>query len=107
VNSGWLAVDERGALVEQLGPGGGELRERGGGPGTEDGGPVAVLEGEPDAVVPLDRGAHRVAGHQPQQLAARRLVGRCHLVVGELRLASLSLHENENHSSMVSGDGAD
>ena len=45
-------------------------------PRAEHGGAVAVLECEPDTVMPLDRGAHRVAGHQPQQLAAGRLIGR-------------------------------
>ena len=73
-----------GTLVEELRPGGGEPGEGGGCPRAEDGGAVAVLERQPDAVVPLDRVAHRVAGHQPQQLAARCLIGWRNLVVGEL-----------------------
>jgi hypothetical protein len=37
---------------------------------------MAVLEGQPDAVAPLDGRAHRVAGHQPEQLAAGLLIRR-------------------------------
>jgi len=36
---------------------------------------VAVLERQPHAVVPFDGAAHRVAGHDPQQLPAGGLVG--------------------------------
>ena len=46
------------------------------GRGAEDGDTVAVLERQPDAEMALDRGAHRVAGHHPQQLAAGGLVRR-------------------------------
>ena len=89
----FLAVDELGALVEELSPGRGERREGAGRGRAEHGGPVAVLERQPDAVVPLDRGAHRVAGHQPQQLAARRLIGWRHLVVGEVAAAGFQVRD--------------
>jgi len=60
-----LAVHEIWSLVEQLRPGGDEAGKSRGGTGTEHGGAVAVLEREPDAKMPLDRGPHRIAGHQP------------------------------------------
>src|SRR5258708_31011328 len=85
------AVDEPGTLVEELRPGGGELGEGGGGPGAEDSSAVAVLERQPDAVAPLDRVAHRIAGHQPQQLAARCLIRRRNLVVRQLPAGRLPL----------------
>ena len=59
-------------------------------------------------IVPLDRGAHRVARHQPQQLAAGRLVGRGHLVVGELAAARLQLRDQAgDHVPGVRQRGAD
>jgi anti-sigma regulatory factor (Ser/Thr protein kinase) len=79
-----LAVHEPGALVEELRPRGGELVEGHGGAGAEHGCPVAVLECQPDVVAPFDRGAHRIASHQPQQLATGLLVRRGHLIVGEV-----------------------
>ena len=60
------SVDELGTLVEELRPRGRELRERRG--RAEDSGAVAVLDSERDPVTPFDR----VAGDQPQQLAAHR-----------------------------------
>jgi len=37
---------------------------------------MAVLERQLDGVTSFDGGAHRVASHQPEQLAAGLLVGR-------------------------------
>ena len=87
----FLAVDELGALVQELGAGGGELGQRGRRGRAEDSGTVAVLERQPDTVVPLDCGAHRVAGHQSQQLAARGLIRRRDLVIGELGAAGFQV----------------
>jgi hypothetical protein len=75
--------------------------------GAEHGGAVAVLERQPDAVVPLDRGAHRVAGHQPQQLAAGRLIGRWHLVVGELAARAQVRDQAGDHVPGVRQRGPD
>jgi anti-sigma regulatory factor (Ser/Thr protein kinase) len=60
------AVDQLRALVEELRAGAGELRASLGRVGAEDGDAVAVLEREADAEVPLHRGAHGIAGQQPQ-----------------------------------------
>src|SRR5580704_17015811 len=75
------AVGEFRALVEDLRARRGELGEGLLRPGAEDGGTMAVLECEPHAEVTLDRAAHRVAGHHPQQLAPGRLVRRRELIV--------------------------
>jgi hypothetical protein len=43
--------------------------------------------------MPLDRRSHRVAGHQPQQLTARGLARRGHLVVGEVSAARAQVRD--------------
>jgi len=69
---------------------------------------MAVLERQPDAETALDRVAHRVARHHPEQLAAGRLVGRRELVVGELAAARLEFFDEAgDHVPGVRQRGAD
>lgn len=108
VRAGLLAVHEFGSLVEQLRPGGDEAGESRGGTGAEYGGAVAVLEREPDIEVPLDRGTHRVASHQPQQLATGRLVGRGHEIVGKFGTIRSEVRDQAgDHVPRIGQRGAD
>jgi hypothetical protein len=52
---------------------------------------VAVLEGEPDTEVAFGGGAHRVAGHHPQQLAPGGVVRGRYLVIGVVGAAGVQV----------------
>src|SRR5579859_2310855 len=70
-------------------------------------GAVTVLERQPDAAVTLDRTAHRVTGHQPQQLPAGSLIRRRDLVAGELAAAGLQLSDHGPGIGQRGADAAD
>jgi hypothetical protein len=64
--------------------------------------PVAVLEGQAHPEVPLQRTAYRVTRERTQQLAARLLVRRRRLVVGEVAAVHLQLsHQGADHLPCV------